>query len=212
MRSAVLRNSLVLMAIVLAVILVPFFIFHEEMDLWTGQLLETSGLHVGYTAAILTALLASDILLPIPSSLVSTGAGYLMGFMNGALVSWIGMTAGSMLGYAIGSGSLKMLRWLDADTKMKMETFFERAGIWAIVISRPVPVLAEASVLFAGMSKMNFREFVLVSTLSNLGISIMYAAVGAWSVSENSFLLAFSGAIILPAIAKLVEVLYRKWA
>ncbi len=76
----------------------------------------------------------------------------------------------------------------------------------------PVPVLAEASVLFAGMSKMNFRRFLIISTLSNLGISIVYAAVGAYSVSENSFLLAFAGAIIIPAVAKGVEVLYRKLA
>jgi uncharacterized membrane protein YdjX (TVP38/TMEM64 family) len=212
MKSTVLSNSLVLMALVLAVILIPFFMFHKEVDLWTEQWLEASGQHLGYTAAILAALLASDILLPVPSSFVSTGAGYLLGFVNGTLVSWIGMTAGCMIGYALGSGSLKMLRWLDADTKEKMEAFFERAGIWAIVIARPVPVLAEASVIFAGMSKMNFKQFMFVSTFSNLGISVVYAAVGSYSVSENSFLLAFAGAIILPAAAKLVEVLYRRWA
>jgi len=199
------------MAIVLAVILIPFFIFHEELDLWTMQLLEASDNHTSYTVIILTALLASDILLPIPSSLVSTGAGYLLGFINGALVSWLGMTAGCVIGYILGAGSLKVLRWLDDDTKMKMENFFQRAGLWAIVVCRPVPVLAEASVLFAGMSKMNFRQFLLISTLSNLGISIVYAAVGAWSVSENSFLLAFAGAIILPGLAKGVEVLYSRW-
>ncbi|RLD21515.1 MAG: DedA family protein, partial [Bacteroidetes bacterium] len=193
------------MTIVMAVILVPFFIFHEEMDLWTEQLLDASGDHVSYTVAILTALLASDVLLPIPSSLVSTGAGYLLGFANGAIVSWLGMTAGCVIGYALGSGSIKALRWLDDETKTKMEEFFQRAGLWAIVVCRPVPVLAEASVIFAGMSKMNFRKFLLVTGFSNLGISIVYAAVGAYSVSENSFLLAFAGAIILPGIAKVVE-------
>ena len=74
MTKSVFRNSFLLMAIVLAVILIPFFIFHEKMDLWTEQLLQVSVRHVSSTITILVALLASDIFLPIPSSLVSTGA------------------------------------------------------------------------------------------------------------------------------------------
>jgi uncharacterized membrane protein YdjX (TVP38/TMEM64 family) len=210
MGTVVLRNSLALMGLVLAVILIPFFIFHEEIDIWTGELLQATGQHVAYTATVLTALLASDIILPIPSSLVSTGAGYLLGFFFGVLVSWLGMTTGCLIGYMLGTRSVKILGWLDTETLVKMEAFFEKAGIWAIVIARPVPVLAEASVLFAGISKMNFRRFMLVSTLSNLGISIVYSAIGAYSVSQNSFFLAFAGAISLPAAAKLVVGLFRR--
>ena len=63
-----------------------------------------------------------------------------------------------------------------------------RFGEWVIVVSRPIPVLAEASVLFAGLSGMPASRFLLLSTLSNLGISAVYAAVGAFSASTNSFL------------------------
>jgi membrane protein DedA with SNARE-associated domain len=82
-----------------------------------------------------------------------------------------------------------------------MEKFFQKAGKWAVIMARPVPVLAEASVFFAGISRMNFSSFMWASTLSNLGIAIVYAAVGVYAVSVNSVLLAFSAAMILPAIA-----------
>jgi len=42
---------------------------------------------------------------------------------------------------------------------------------------------------------------MLLTALSNLGISAVYAAVGAFSSNVNSFLLAFFGAILAPAAA-----------
>ena len=209
MQKTILRHSVLLILLVLAVILVPFFLFHEYIDGWTEQVLKTSGEHPFYTAVILAVLLLSDILLPVPSSIVSIGAGFLLGFINGTIVSFIGMTAGSLLGYALGKGSSATMKWLDAGTRQSMEKFFRRYGRWAIILARPVPVLAEASVFFAGISKMDFRSFILVSTLSNLGISLMYAAVGSYAVSVNSILLAFAGAIILPGIALLLEKRFR---
>jgi membrane protein DedA with SNARE-associated domain len=79
-----------------------------------------------------------------------------------------------------------------------------------IVITRPVPVLAEASVLFAGMSRMPTGQFMLLTMLSNLGISAVYAAVGAFSANANSFLLAFAGSILIPLVAMLAAKTRRK--
>ena len=210
MRQRIVRNSLLLMLIVLAVILVPFIFFHEYIDNWTAELLKTSGQHPGYIGLLLCILLASDILLPVPSSIVSTGAGFLLGFFYGVIVSFVGMTLGCLIGYALGKGSGKAMRWLDEETRSRMERFFQRSGKWAIIIARPIPVLAEATVFFAGISRMNFGSFCWVSSLSNLGISIVYAAVGTYSVSVNSILLAFSGAILLPAIGFLFEKIYLR--
>ena len=59
----------------------------------------------------------------------------------------------------------------------------------------------DLSVLFAGISRMPRRRFVLLVTLSNIGISGLYATVGALALSLDSFLLAFVSALLLPAIA-----------
>jgi hypothetical protein len=51
---------------------------------------------------------------------------------------------------------------------------------------------------------MPLYQYLLLSTLSNLGISAVYAAVGALSATVNSFLLAFSGSILVPLMAMLL--------
>ena len=148
-------------------------------------------------------LLATDILLPIPSSVVSTAAGLFLGFMGGMMTSLAGMTvsciAGFWLGLALGRPVVK--RFVGAGELQRLEDMSRRFGDWVIVVARPVPVLAEASVLFVGMSRMPATRFMLLSTLSNLGISAVYAAIGAFSATLNSFLFAVAGSIFVPLIA-----------
>ena len=79
----------------------------------------------------------------------------------------------------------------------------DRHGPWAILLCRPIPVLAEASVVFAGLVRAPLVPFVLLTAGSNLGIALAYAAVGAFSMEAQSFLLTFLGALALPGLALL---------
>jgi glutathione peroxidase len=54
-----------------------------------------------------------------------------------------------------------------------------------VLLMRPVPVLAEASVVFAGMGRMRFPRFLLMTTLANMLISGAYAWMGS-SVMHTS--------------------------
>jgi uncharacterized membrane protein YdjX (TVP38/TMEM64 family) len=211
MQKKVVQNVSVLVLLVLAFILVPFFLFHQQIDSFTSKLLITSGRHLWYTALVLSLLLAADIVLPVPSSVVSIGAGYLLGVTNGTIVSFVGMALGCLLGYALGKRSVNNMKWLNVETRGSMQNFFQRSGKWAIIIARPVPVLAEASVFFAGISGMKFKAFIAVSSLANIGLAFAYATVGNYALSVNSGLLAFSGAILLPGIALLFEQLFKKY-
>jgi hypothetical protein len=65
---------------------------------------------------------------------------------------------------------------------------------------RPVPVLAEASVIFAGLVGAPYGRFLALTSLSNLGVAMGYAAFGSFSMSVDSFLLAFLGALLIPGI------------
>ncbi len=73
-----------------------------------------------------------------------------------------------------------------------------------MVAAQPIPVLAEASVLFAGMSRMPLNRFIMLSTLSNLAISAVYAGIGAMSATVNSFLPAMAGSILVPWLVMMV--------
>ena len=62
-------------------------------------------------------------------------------------------------------------------------------------------VLAEVSVIFAGLVRAPFGRFLRLTACSNLGIALGYAAVGAFSMRIDSFLIAFLGALVIPGLA-----------
>ena len=186
----------------LAAILIPFVIWEDAILTWTTGFIVRPG-HGAAVAAGIAALLAADILLPIPSSILSTAAGALLGFLPGLLASWAGMTIGSVAGYALGAKAPP--RWLNEADRKRLAQARAKFGDWIVIVFRPVPVLAEASCVFAGASAMPFRRFAMLAALANLGISTAYAAAGAFAASKESFLLAFAGAVSIPAIAMLLS-------
>ena len=189
----------------LAFILVPFALFEDSIARWSRDFLRRDSSN-GLAAAAIAALLACDVLLPVPSSLVATAAGYLLGLIPGAVVVWAGMTAGGLLGYALGREPARRLtrRFVGEAELKRAARAHERWGDWAIIVCRSVPVLAEASVVFAGVAAMPLPRFLLLLGLSNLAIALVYSAVGALALRTNSFLLAVFGAIALPALAMLL--------
>ena len=91
-----------LIGLMFALIIIPFLIFEKQFEALGTWLAE--GHASGWTSAsTIAALLALDVFLPVPSSIVSTGAGVLLGFWRGAAVIWIGMTVGCAIGYVFGA-------------------------------------------------------------------------------------------------------------
>jgi uncharacterized membrane protein YdjX (TVP38/TMEM64 family) len=186
-----------------ALIIIPFIIFEKQFDALGRWLAEGHASGWG-SASIIAGLLALDVFLPVPSSIVSTGAGVLLGFWRGAAVIWIGMTIGCAIGYAFGVKAAAAARKLvGPDGLARANSIMERHGNWALVVCRPIPVLAESSVVFAGLVRSPVQPFIWMTTLSNLGIALAYAAVGAFSMEMQSFLLAFAAALALPGLALL---------
>jgi uncharacterized membrane protein YdjX (TVP38/TMEM64 family) len=197
-----------LIGLMFALIIIPFLIFEKQFEALGTWLAE--GHASGWaSASIIAALLALDVFLPVPSSIVSTGAGVLLGFWRGAAVIWIGMTVGCAIGYAFGAKAAGAARrMVGEDGLARASTVMDRHGSWALVVCRPIPVLAESSVVFAGLVHSPVQSFVWMTTLSNLGIALAYAAVGAYSMEVQSFLLTFVAALALPGVAMLAGKLW----
>jgi membrane protein DedA with SNARE-associated domain len=199
---------LTLSLVVVALILIPFFLF-EDWFLALAEELSSGRASKWYTAVAISGLLASDVVLPIPSSVVSAGAGMLLGFSRGAAVIWLGMTVSCLIGYAIGASSANAARrFVGRDGLVRASALAESYGDLMLVVSRPVPVLAEASIIFAGVVRTPFRRFLAMTSAANLGVAAGYAAIGAYSMKVESFLLAFAGALAVPGLAMLVA---RLW-
>jgi len=198
----------ILWMVLLAVVLAPFFLFEQQFErlaTWLAQ-----GNASGWaTAAAIGGLLTFDVFLPVPSSIVSTAGGALLGFWAGAAVIWIGMTIGCLIAYGFGAyAAAPARRLVGAEGLVRASRVMERYGPWALVICRPIPVLAESSVVFAGLVRSPLPPFLWLTTLANLGIAIVYAAVGAFSMQAGSFLWTVAGAVALPGAALFAG---RRW-
>ena len=182
----------VLAALLLAAILVPFAIWEEPIARMAGELLDAEG-GSATLAGTLAILLILDVLLPVPSSVVSTAAGARFGVAGGVAISWIGLTAGCVLAAALGRKlGRPFAAWLVGERALvRAEETARRWGAGALVVCRAVPVLAEASVLLAGVTSMPWRRFLAVTSLANLGIAAIYAWAGQQAMESGTFLLAF---------------------
>ncbi|MGK4002469.1 VTT domain-containing protein [Sorangium sp. So ce1036] len=191
--------------LLLAAILVPFFLFADRIEATAREHLAAPPSGVG-TALLLGGLLAGDVVLPVPSSFVSTAAGGLLGFWRGTAVSWAGMMVGSGVGYLLGAraGAPALQRMVGEAELSRLTQAAGRHGPWFLLLFRGVPVLAEASLFFAGAGRMPVRAFVAVTALANLGVSASYAAVGASAARLTSILLLLSGIVLLPGLALLL--------
>lgn len=199
-RRAIRWGALTLAA--LAFVLVPFAFFDARLHGWTLERIHADA-PAATIAISVVLLLAADIVLPIPSSLVSTAAGAGLGFLPGLAASVLGMSVGCQLGYWLGrlSDRLVVQHLVSRNDLAAVSRHFQKHGHWSLAATRPVPVLAEASVLLAGVARVNLARFSVVTLLANVGISFVYCAVGSAALQASSFLLAFGGAVAVPALA-----------
>jgi uncharacterized membrane protein YdjX (TVP38/TMEM64 family) len=193
----------VVSVLLLAMILVPFFLFEESFNRAVAALLQRD-VPRWEAAMAVSGLLASDVFLPIPSSILAAAGGALLGFWRGAAAVWVGMMAACALGYAFGARAARAARRFVGEPGMsRAADLAARYGDYAVVLCRPIPVLAEASVIFSGVVHRPLVRFLILTAWSNLGIALGYAAIGAFSMRVDSFLLAFLGAIVVPGVALL---------
>lgn len=165
----------------LAAGIVPFMLFGARTEAWAAGILADARA-LGWTAqALAVFLLASDVLLPVPSSLVSVACGAAWGLGAGSLISALGMTLGSCLGYALGrwAGDAGLRRWAGDAPRERVERLHARYGPWIVALLRPVPVLAEASSVVAGYGRWPWWRYFALSAAANLVVSLAYCGAVA---------------------------------
>jgi uncharacterized membrane protein YdjX (TVP38/TMEM64 family) len=166
------------------------------MEALASRWLDHAGLG---TATLIVALLAADVALPIPSSLVMVLSGAAFGVWWGSLVALAGSIAGEWIGFELvrryGRGVSRGI--VGADEFERFSVFFERHGILAVMLTRPLPVVMETMSLVAGLSSMSRGAFLGASLAGTAPIVIVYAYAGAVSRQVDS---------IVPAVVILVAV------
>jgi len=175
----------------LLMVLVPFLIWDEAIyEFTTNYLLDAGNAEV---AGMVVLLLSLDVFLPVPSSVVGTGSGLLLGWQFGFFSTFSGLTLGSCLGFAVGHLFRNTFyhRYFADDEFRQVSFDLANYGFLLLIAFRGVPVLAEMSVLAAGFHRYSFSRFMLAMVIANSFLAAIHTYLGVnASNSESDYFFA----------------------
>ena len=114
--------------------------------------------------------------------------------------------AGDQVGYAIGRKAGPAVfkrpdsRFFREEYVERSREFFERYGARTIVIARFVPIVRTLAPVMAGVSKMNYRTFVLFNVIGGIGWGVSVTTLG-YFLGQVEFVKANLEPIILGIVA-----------
>lgn len=146
-------------------------------------------------------LLVADVALPVPSSLVMILHGVLFGVVGGTLLSLAGSLGAALFGFWIGRrGGPLFARLVPEDERRRADALLQEWGDLAIVVTRPVPILAETMAILAGASPMGWGRLLLATLAGALPAALLYALTGATARSLDNAALVFSLVLLVAGL------------
>lgn len=185
-------------------VLIPFLAFGELVPP------DPAGWSTGAIATLAVVLLASDALLPVPSSVVLVLLGAQLGVLAGTLVGAAGLVLGTAVGLVTGRvlGAACRVSRPQPGAPLVVRTGWSPAV--AVALLRGVPVLSETAAILAGVRKERFAP-VLGWT-----IPMAFLLAGASSVAgragrtdQPGWLVV--GVVAIPIAAALPAVVVVAW-
>ena len=141
------------------------------------------------------ALIWADLVLPIPQTAVIAALGIIYEILLGGLLGSLGLITSGLLGYGLMLTSARRFaqRFVGARSLHKMESWFDRGGAWAIILTRSLPYsVPEAMVFLAGLAGMPIRKFTAALTIGSVPTAVAFAAIGAGWADQPILALAVS--------------------
>jgi len=162
-----------------AIPLVPLLVFGEQLDVAVARFLDPPPA-AAVVAAVEVGVLTADILLPVPSSLVTTLGGAILGVPLGTLCGWLGMTLAALVGWGLGRllGGRAASR-LPSEERRFVEQFRHKAAGLLVILSRPIPLLAETAAILVGGSGMPLMRFLPAVAAGNLAVALAWSLAGS---------------------------------
>ncbi len=160
------------------------------------------GSRTGAVAAMLgVTLLVVDVVLPVPSSVVMMTHGALFGVPIGMALSVIGSLGSFALGFALGRrGESVVRRVVPEEERRRADRFLLRWGPVGVVLSRPVPMLAETVSFMAGASPLRWRAALGAAALGCVPAAAVYAVAGALAASFATGAVVFIAIVVVATV------------
>jgi uncharacterized membrane protein YdjX (TVP38/TMEM64 family) len=164
-----------------------------------------------WPAVLGVSLLVVDALLPVPSSVVMISLGALYGAALGATLAFAGRFGMAVLGLALGrAGAPIVLKLIGRPRGAHAYDLVEHWGAFSIIVSRPVPLLAEAVVLAAGAARLPWRVALAAAFVGSLPEAIAYAAIGAAATSAANGALIWLAFLFVGTLFRFAELAVRR--
>lgn len=170
-----LQSMGVMLVVVFSLVLLPYLFFEAEI-ISLGEDFIRSDPYEGIVIMVIIIALSLDVILPVPSSLVALAGGSILGGWLGFIVLFSGFMIGAVLGYFLGSIVGKRLGHSLFRRKGYRRVAYMNLslGTLALIVCRFIPVLAETSVVMAGMAAVPRGRFIVLMVASNAALTAVY--------------------------------------
>jgi uncharacterized membrane protein YdjX (TVP38/TMEM64 family) len=156
-------------------------------------------------AALGLGLLLFDVFIPVPSSVIMIANGALFGILLGTVLSLVGSTGAALTGYWTGRrGESVVARFISAKERDQAAQLLHRWGLFAIIISRPVPILAETIAIIAGVAGIGWRRVLLAALIGGVPAALLYAIAGATISGAGKGIYVFLLVLLLSGVVWLI--------
>ncbi len=163
--------------------------------------------------------------IPLPSEVIMLFGGFLVGI--GKFEYWyvvwagvLGNVVGSVLTYWVGASGgrtflIKYGKYFLINTKHleQADKWFERFGGWAVFLGRNLPVVRTFISLPAGIARMNFWTFFILSFLGcipwNMGLTYLGLKLGEHWHTVEQYIRPVSYAIVILVIIFVCYFIYK---
>ncbi len=127
--------------------------------------------------------------------------GAIFGVVSGSLLSLTGNMLGGLVEYMVGRYCQPLLnKVIHEKEQLQAQRFMKRWGMFSVVISRPIPLLAETVVICAGVTQLNIKNFLASLFVGSISICFVYAITGAYATTLKAGLISFVVVILLSLV------------
>ncbi|MDD2382958.1 MAG: TVP38/TMEM64 family protein [Sulfurospirillaceae bacterium] len=153
-----------------------------------------------------------SVMAPLPAFLITFANAALFGWVYGAMLSWASAMVGAVLCFYIakflGRETVQKLT-----SKMALESvdaFFEKHGVYAILIARLLPFISFDVVSYAaGLTSMRLGAFIVATGIGQLPATLVYSYAG--EMLSGGLQTAVYGMLILFAVTIFVYLIKRTY-
>jgi uncharacterized membrane protein YdjX (TVP38/TMEM64 family) len=199
-RQAMHLKLAIIIAGIVAMVLVPYFLWHEPMDAYfqSQAFADWVGSARPYAWAVAIALLVGDLFLPVPAAPVVATAGVIYGTFWGGVIGTVGSFLAGMVAYGLARlAGRKAGRFLASDQELvELQAFFDTWGVGGIIASRAMPVLPEVLTFLAGLARMHLRRFMAALAIGAVPMGFLLAWAGSATGTSSKLLLVLT---LIPA-------------